>query len=436
MPENEFPSGLYNNLLTEAIRRFHDLYRNTEGQFLNLNVSFVYASKGTTPAPGVQRKVTDLEKKVKEFDSRAVCDFKFLGAGKLYNLAIKQKRDARDLHIAETPISPDGREVGYVCLVELSDFFNFITENKKTILKQLFDANVRDYQGHVEVNNEIRASLKANAEDFWWLNNGISILSTKVQQVGKTLTIQEPQIVNGLQTSREIYHHYIEQGIANTDRRILVRVMVTTEEASRDRIIKATNSQNKIPTASLRATDSIHRLIEEHWKDKDLYYDRRKNYYKNEGMPRSKIIGISDLAQAVTAIVLRAPNQARGRPSSLLKKNSDYERIFNPEYPLDLYYICAEGIQRVESILKSLDIDRSTRGNIKYYVAMHAIAGISRRKPVPDKIAKFDLSSLNEETIERSLKYILPKYENHGGDLKASKGPDLLSDVLNTITRS
>ena len=432
LPENEFPSDIYNNLLTDAIRRFHDLYRNISGQFLKLNVSFVYASKGATPALGVQRKVKDLERKVKEFSPDAIFDFKFLGADKLYNLAIKQKHVARDLHLAETPISPDGREVGYVCLVELSDFFNFITENKKTLLKQLFDANVRDYQGHVEVNNDIRASLNDNAEDFWWLNNGISILSTKVQQVGKTLTIQDPQIVNGLQTSREIYHHYMEQGRANLGRRILVRVMVTTEEASRDRIIKATNSQNKIPTASLRATDHIHRLIEEHWKDKGLYYDRRKNYYKNEGMPRSKIMGISDLAQAVTAIFLREPNQARGRPSSLLKKDLDYKRIFSSEYPLDLYYVCAEGIQRVESILKSLSIDRSIRGNIKYYVAMHAIAGISRRKPVPDKIAKFDLSSLNEDAIKRSLEYILPKFERRGGDLKASKGPDLLSDVLST----
>ena len=432
LPENEFSSGVYNNQLTEAIRCFHDLCRSTSAQFLKLSVSFIYVSKGTTPAPGVQRKVKDLETKVKKFSPDAVFDFKFLGVDKLYYLAIKQKHDARKLHLAETPISPDGHEVGYVCLVELSDFFDFITEDKKILLKQLFDANVRDYQGHVEVNNEIRASLKDDAEDFWWLNNGISILSTKVQQVGKNLTIQDPQIVNGLQTSREIYRHYMEQGIADTDRRILVRVMVTTEEASRDRIIKATNSQNKIPIASLRATDQIHRLIEEHWKDKGLYYDRRKNHYKNEGMPRSKIMGISDLAQAVTAIVLREPNQARGRPSSLLKKDFDYKRIFSSEYPLDLYYICAEGIQKVESILKSLNIDRSTRGNIKYYVAMHAIAGVGRQEPAPDQITKFDLSSLNEETIKRSLEYILPKYEKHGGDLKASKGPNLLNDVLST----
>ena len=432
LPENELSSGVYNNQLTEAIRCFHDLCRNTSAQFLELSVSFIYASKGTTPAPGVQRKVKDLETKVKKFSPDAVFDFKFLGIDKLYRLAIKQKHDARKLHLAETPISPDGHEVGYVCLVELSDFFDFITEDKKILLKQLFDATVRDSQGHVEVNNEIRASLKDDAEDFWWLNNGISILSTKVQQVGKNLTIQDPQIVNGLQTSREIYRHYMEQDIADTDRRILVRVMVTTEEASRDRIIKATNSQNKIPTASLRATDQIHRLIEEHWKDKGLYYDRRKNHYKNEGMPRSKIMGISDLAQAVTAIVLREPNQARGRPSSLLKKDFDYKRIFSSEYPLDLYHICAEGIQKVESILKSLNIDRSTRGNIKYYVAMHAIAGVGRQKPAPDQITKFDLSSLNEETIKRSLEYILPKYEKHGGDLKASKGPNLLNDVLST----
>src|SRR3546814_13519732 len=42
------------------------------------------------------------------------------------------------------------------------------------------------------------------AEDFWWLNNGVTILAQEASQVGKTIKITDPQIINGLQTSTEI----------------------------------------------------------------------------------------------------------------------------------------------------------------------------------------------------------------------------------------
>ena len=157
----------------------------------------------------------------------------------------------------------------------------------------MFEANVRDYQGRTQVNDAIQASLQDKAtEDFWWLNNGISILATKASLGGKTLTMEDPQIVNGLQTSREIYNYCKGSDETNDERKILVRVMVPTEEESRDRIIKATNSQTVVLLSSLRATDKIHRDIEEYLRPRGLFYDRRKNYYRNEGKPRNKIVGI------------------------------------------------------------------------------------------------------------------------------------------------
>jgi AIPR protein len=84
-------------------------------------------------------------------------------------------------------------------------------------------------------------------------------------------------------------------------------VIVPEDPTSRDRVIKATNSQTSIPPASLRATDKIHRDIEEYLKPMGLYYDRRKNFYKNEGLQVDKIVGMPYLAQAVMAIALRRP---------------------------------------------------------------------------------------------------------------------------------
>lgn len=86
--------------------------------------------------------------------------------------------------MAESPIST-GQE-GFVCLVALKDFLPFITDEDGHIRAHLFEGNVRDYQGKTEVNKEIRRSLEAaGAEDFWWLNNGVSIICTNASLSGK-----------------------------------------------------------------------------------------------------------------------------------------------------------------------------------------------------------------------------------------------------------
>ena len=165
--------------------------------------------------------------------------------------------------------------------------------------RNLFESNVRDYQGSTAVNGEISQSLRVNAgEDFWWLNNGITIIAAKATQSGKTLTFEDPQIVNGLQTSTEIFQYFSEADTESDERNVLVRIIVPTKAESRDRVIKATNSQTSIPPASLRATDKIHRDIEEYLRPFGLYYDRRKNYHKNEGRPLEKIVSIPLMAQS------------------------------------------------------------------------------------------------------------------------------------------
>ena len=49
--------------------------------------------------------------------------------------------------------------------------------------ESLFDANVRDYEGDVAVNSGIRATLieARHDEEFWWLNNGVTIVATKAR---------------------------------------------------------------------------------------------------------------------------------------------------------------------------------------------------------------------------------------------------------------
>lgn len=426
-------SSVYNDRLREAIQRFHDLYQQLAASFPVLKVTFYYASKGIDVNDNVKRKVEPLRSAVISHFPQCEFDFQFLGAAQLLALARRHPQKTYGLPLAESPIS-SGDQVGFVCLVRLRDFFEFITDEAKSLRRQMFEANVRDYQGRTQVNDEIQTSLRDNAtEDFWWLNNGVSILATQASLGGKTLTIEEPQIVNGLQTSTEVFNYCRQVDDSCDERKILVRVMVPNADESRDRIIKATNSQTAVLLSSLRATDKIHHDIEEYFRPRGLFYDRRKNYYKNEGKPRDKIIGVPYLAQSVMSIVLRRPDTARARPSSLLKTDDDYQRVFNPVYPIELYHVCAVVMRRVEEELKApeLNVEAKDRNNLRFYVAMYSVmAAMESSTADVDEIARFNLTGLKRSSIQESVALIQAKYEALGGDDQVAKGPALLKAIL------
>ena len=225
------------------------------------------------------------------------CVFPFI---LVYDQYPREKEDY-ELQLADSPISI-GKSNDYVALVTLKEYYNFITGGSDFLDQSIFEANIRDYQGDVSVNTQIRNTLEQKTSqkniDFWWLNNGITILAKKVMpQTGKSLLVIEPEIVNGLQTSNEIYNYFSENPdkISKDTRNILVRIIVPDNEQLRDDIILATNNQTQIPKSSLRVSDPIHWQIEMYFKSKGLYYDRRKNHYKNLGKKSTEIISVSYL---------------------------------------------------------------------------------------------------------------------------------------------
>jgi AIPR protein len=179
----------------------------------------------------------------------------------------------------------------YVLLANIEDYCSFVTNENGNIRRYLFDSNVRDYLGLNRVNEDILASLSdSNAPDFWWLNNGVTMLSSNANVAGKVIYLDDIQIVNGLQTTESIYRYFQTDGAQSYNRSLLVKVLVSSDKTIRDRIIRATNNQTAVEFASLRATDKIQRDIEEILERHGWFYERRKNYYRNIGKPPAKFV--------------------------------------------------------------------------------------------------------------------------------------------------
>ena len=369
----------FTTVYNEDLLRVAPIFRNTYTQYAarlpSLFVHYQYVTIGDDIHPNVRRLVAHLRTTVLRLFSSAIFSFDFINVAALLTLTRQLPSTTFSLRLSESPISSG--EESFICLVNLSEFYGFISEQDGRLLRRIFEANVRDYQGNVQVNRGIRDTLSnPTGDDFWWLNNGVTIIASHVSLSGKVLNIMNPLIVNGLQTSYEIHSYFSADPTGHDDSNILVRVIgvahTANEEQTRNRIIKATNSQTAIQVASLRATDNIQRDIEDYLRSEGLYYDRRKNYYKNEGRPIARIISITYLAQSVIAILLKRPNDARARPSSLLREDANYNSIFDATYPMPLYLKCIQIMKRIESYLRSTfpGIRAVEINNLKFHLAM------------------------------------------------------------------
>lgn len=429
---------VYNKSLLKGVSLFIETYQKLASRFPKLRLAYYYATKGSDVHVNVKRKVSKVESTVRRHFSAAEFSFDFIGAAELLALARRTPTTSYELRLSENPISATG-DVAFICLVSLADYNKFISDTQNHLIRHIFEANVRDYQGKTQVNEQIQSSLQERGvEDFWWLNNGITVLASQATQSGKAITVENPEIVNGLQTSTEIHNYYTDCNTENEKRNLLVRVIVPKAPESRDRIIKATNSQTAIPPASLRATDPIHRNIEEYLKPFGFYYDRRKNFYKNEGKPIDRIVSIPQLAQALMAIVLKRPDTARARPSSLIKRDDDYQKLFNSQYPIEIYRVCVSMLEATEEFLgKHPDnLIPADKNNLRFYVAMAASQLLLQQfNPPVVKIASLSNTAITNEHLADAYTIVNSRYSLLGRTDQVAKGPELLDKVNEELVK-
>src|SRR6185437_13288281 len=135
--------------------------------------------------------------------------FDFVNATRLWNFIDSRPKTRKILKWVQQPLdTPEG----FVGLVKLSDYHDFLKDQERGELsKRIFDSNVRGFWPKTPINKEILSTLEKSQEspEFWLLNNGITVLAGDTSNAGHLqIEIHDPQIVNGLQTSRVIYDYY------------------------------------------------------------------------------------------------------------------------------------------------------------------------------------------------------------------------------------
>jgi possible abortive infection phage resistance protein len=113
--------------------------------------------------------------------------------------------------------SPSGEDL-LVGAIPLLDLYNFLSDyrNKTGDLDQIYEKNVRRFLGsRGKVNKGMKKTLLETPEKFGLYNNGITIVVSNFENNKNYISVTNPFIVNGCQTTRtiwEVFHAKLGSG--------------------------------------------------------------------------------------------------------------------------------------------------------------------------------------------------------------------------------
>lgn len=255
----------------------------------------------------------------------------------------------------------------YLGYINYDEYKKLITTDSGEINKSVFYDNVRDYQGENDVNKAIAETIEKSADNFALLNNGVTIICRDLTIVRTKFTLKDYQIVNGCQTSHELYHH----GEMKINLQVPIKIIQTIDEETISKIIIATNTQTEVTNEQLMSLNEFHRRLEDFYATFDggqrLYYERRSRQYDTvQNIEKVRIVSISTQIKATAAMFFDKPHLASRYYGKLLKST---EGIFDSNHKLMPYYCCTYALYKLEYMFRNKLLPSEYR-KFRYHILM------------------------------------------------------------------
>ncbi|OUN26512.1 AIPR family protein [Blautia sp. An81] len=429
--------GQYNEEIFEKRNIFISIYKKVATILERLSIKVIFASRGDAKnelGDNVEARGKQIETICRENFSGCTAKFEFWGSEEI--LAAYRKKADYSLVLNVDECLSHGKQM--VVLVKLKEYYKFITYDDKKIRKYLFDSNVRDFMGINAVNEDILETLNNHTvnEDFWWLNNGITILCSSAIAIGKSITIENVQIVNGLQTSECIYKYFGGQDHDEDNRVVLIKILPCESTIIADDIIRSTNNQTVVMSSSLRATDKIQEDIEDILRKEDLYYERRVNYYSNQGIPISKIYSPLYLAKGYMALVLKRPYRAVALKQKFMRNQAAYEEVFSEKDDLRVWPIIAKIMRKTDDYMNSLrenNCGERFLHNVRYQVALLTVSRLLETFTYSiGLLLSLDINKYTFDEVKRTWEDI-QLVTNTDNNCRAWRNKQLSLDILKEV---
>lgn len=420
----------YNERVIDLFALIRFILKQVLKKKLQTSIHFWAISLALDVHPNLEKQANELRSRVESIvpSKNIQVEVQFVTASKLSAFIEKTPDETVSLKSTKVPLCPDSSSA--ILTVSLRDYHSFITDENGKLKKSLFEANIRDYQGEVRVNKAIRETLEnISSVDFWWLNNGITIVADELaRDMDDSISLTNPRIVNGLQTSNEIAQYWRKTETNDDNRKILIKCIALNDNEIRARIISATNNQTSIPPAFLHSLETIHLQIERYFNNHNLHYDRRKSSGKNSGLSPKDIISISFLGQCLISTLLQQPDYARARPAQILSDKKKYKKIFNEQISLESYYRLAKTSAQIRQLMKHCGLTGGEQNDLLFHVIyLYCVKSVASLN-----ITSQDLETLiepEENAVKEIVEMVKSKYLELGGTAKIAKSASFVSEL-------
>ena len=265
-----------------------------------------------------------------------------------------------------------GVDEAYIGILPCLEYLNLICDEQGNLNRRLFYDNVRDFQGHNAVNQEIETTVKKGDQKdrFALLNNGVTIVARDANKVGATFRLRDYQIVNGCQTSHIL--HLNRESLTDTVF-LPIKLIVTKDAEVTNHIIQGTNRQTEVKVEAFESLAPFQKGLEEFYtavgrdRKPPIYYERRSKQYEHMNVSRDRIITLTTQVKCFVAMLLNEPQSTHRYYGELL--NSYRSRIFGPSHTHIPYFTAGVCLNAIESAFSLGLLPRELR-KFKYHFLM------------------------------------------------------------------
>lgn len=332
--------------------------------------------------------------------------------------------DIKDIFPLSVDPSADVKKA-YAFTCSASEFLKVLRKEDGLLRRSLFNDNVRDYLGKSgAINKEIEDTIINSPETFLLCNNGITIVCAGFEQIrDKLVRIENPQIVNGCQTSNAIFGLRDHPNVGRLQ--LLVRVICTENRTVSNRIVRGTNRQNQVLEEAFEATLPFHQDTLEPFfaacgSDVKLYYERRARQYNNDPLvKRTHVVNLRILTQTFVGMFLDAPHQAHRHEAKLIEEyagDSGTRKIFREDHSPTPYFVCGLAWYMFEKYFREDLINRRYR-TYKAHLLLIFRYGVGVPPPRLTKSRALDnyceklLALLSEPQFGRHVRAVLEVFD-------------------------
>ncbi|MBK5204263.1 MAG: AIPR family protein [Polaromonas sp.] len=332
-------------------------------------IKLILAFTGGLPTAPVSIQIEQLLADKANVDERLTDQWIEYGPEKAYSdLLLEKAQEPVDKTLTlYGGVKVEQNRAAYYGTAKLADLADWYTKEGRKILEK----NIRFSLGatNTDVNSAIYDTLKEHPSNFFFLNNGVTLLAREIHPMrgsnsSRKYGLKAVSIINGAQTVATASSYFSENENANRD---LARVMVTLIKVdAKDEfgvaVAKARNTQNPVAASAFAALDSaqetLHRAMAlMGWE----YYYRPE---AAEGVASAKSLRIDEVSEAL-ALFHPNPNVPlllKTEPSIFRTYGSkQYGALFAPERLSPRRAIVAALYAR--EILNRLDVEAGHQNN-------------------------------------------------------------------------